>query len=58
LTGQALLEEYAAKVFELHEENLYAARFMTITCAVHPSWRERIAAVVHVDGRRGSMTVQ
>ncbi len=46
----AVLEEYAAKVFDLHEGNSYAARFMTITCAVHPSWRERIAAVVHVDG--------
>jgi len=46
-----VLEEYAAKVFDLHAGNAYAARFMTITCAVHPSWRERIAAVVHVDGR-------
>jgi carbamoyltransferase len=45
-----VLEEYAAKVFDLHAGNAYAARFMTITCAVHPSWRERIAAVVHVDG--------
>jgi carbamoyltransferase len=46
----AVLEEYAAEVFDLHEGNSYAARFMTITCAVHPPWRERIAAVVHVDG--------
>src|SRR5262249_12946804 len=45
-----VLEEYAAKVFDLHEGNSYAARFMTITCAVHPSWQERIAAVVHIDG--------
>jgi len=45
-----VLEEHAAKVFDLHQGNSYAARFMTITCAVHPSWRERIAAVVHVDG--------
>jgi carbamoyltransferase len=30
--------------------NRYAARFMTITCAVKPEWRERIPAVVHVDG--------
>jgi carbamoyltransferase len=45
-----VLEEYAAKVFDIHEGNSYAARFMTITCAVHPAWRERIAAVVHVDG--------
>jgi carbamoyltransferase len=46
----AVLEKYAADVFDLHEGNSYAARFMTITCAVRPSWRERIAAVVHVDG--------
>jgi carbamoyltransferase len=46
----AVLEEHAAKVFDLHEGNSYTARFMTITCAVHRSWRERIAAVVHVDG--------
>jgi carbamoyltransferase len=46
----AVLDQYAAKVFDIHEGNSYAARFMTITCAVHPSWRERIAAVVHVDG--------
>jgi carbamoyltransferase len=46
----AVLEEYAAGVFDLHQGNSYAARFMTITCAVHPSWRKRIAAVVHVDG--------
>lgn len=45
-----VLEEHAAEVFDLHEGNSYAARFMTITCAVRPSWRERIAAVVHVDG--------
>jgi carbamoyltransferase len=46
----AVLEKYAADIFDLHEGNSYAARFMTITCAVHPSWRKRIAAVVHVDG--------
>jgi carbamoyltransferase len=45
-----VLDEYAAEVFDLHEGNSYAARFMTITCAVRPQWRERIAAVVHVDG--------
>jgi len=45
-----VLEEYAAKVFDIREGNAYAARFMTITCAVRPEWRKRIAAVVHVDG--------
>ena len=28
----------------------YAARFMTITCGVKDNWRNRIPAVVHVDG--------
>lgn len=46
----AVLEKHAAEIFDLHEGNSYAARFMTITCAVRPAWRERIAAVVHVDG--------
>ena len=45
-----VLDEHAAEVFDLYEGNSYAARFMTITCAVRPQWRERIAAVVHVDG--------
>ncbi len=45
-----VLDEHGAEVFDLHEGNSYAARFMTITCAVRPQWRERIAAVVHVDG--------
>jgi carbamoyltransferase len=45
-----VLEEDAARVFEITGVNRYAARFMTITCAVKPEWRERIPAVVHVDG--------
>lgn len=45
-----VLEEDAARVFEITPTNRYAARFMTITCAVRPEWRERIPAVVHVDG--------
>src|SRR3984893_7657657 len=45
-----VLDEHAAEVFDLHGGNSYEARFMTITCAVRPQWRERIAAVVHVDG--------
>jgi carbamoyltransferase len=45
-----VLAEHAAKVFDIQEGNAYAARFMTITCAVRPEWRNRIAAVVHVDG--------
>jgi carbamoyltransferase len=45
-----VLEEDAARVFEITDVNRYAARFMTITCAVRPEWRTRIPAVVHVDG--------
>ena len=45
-----VLEEDAARVFEITPVNLYAARFMTITCAVRSEWRDRIPAVVHVDG--------
>ncbi len=44
-----VLEEDAERVFEITPVNRYAARFMTITCAVKPEWRERIPAVVHVD---------
>jgi len=45
-----VLEEDAARVFEITDVNRYAARFMTITCAVRPEWRNKIPAVVHVDG--------
>ena len=44
-----VLEEDAARVFEIGPVNRYAARFMTITCAVRPEWRARIPAVVHID---------
>jgi carbamoyltransferase len=40
----------AARVFDITPVNAYACRFMTMTCNVRPEWRERIAAVVHVDG--------
>jgi len=42
--------EKAALVFDVGPLNAYACRFMTITCNVKPQWRERIAAVVHIDG--------
>jgi carbamoyltransferase len=45
-----VLEEDAARVFEITDVNRYAARFMTITCAVRPEWRQKIPNVVHVDG--------
>jgi carbamoyltransferase len=45
-----VLEEHAKTVFDIHDGNAHAARFMTITCDVHPEWRSKIPAVVHVDG--------
>jgi len=50
-------EDDAAEVFEITDANRYACRFMTITCAVKPAWRERIPAVVHVDGTARPQTV-
>ncbi len=40
----------AADIFDIGGVNRYAARFMTICCAVHEAWRQRIPAVVHIDG--------
>ena len=34
-----VLEEDAARVFEITDVNRYAAHFMTITCGVKPEWR-------------------
>jgi carbamoyltransferase len=45
-----VLEEDCEEVFEITHVNRYAARFMTITCAVKPQWRRKIPAVIHVDG--------
>ena len=43
-------EENAPRLFDVSKVNSYACRFMTITCDVKREWRERIPAVVHVDG--------
>ncbi|HMA71439.1 MAG TPA: carbamoyltransferase C-terminal domain-containing protein [Xanthobacteraceae bacterium] len=51
-------EERAAEVFDVNSVNAYACRFMTITCDVRPAWRERIAAVVHVDGSARPQTIR
>ncbi len=50
--------EKAAMVFDVTALNAYACRFMTITCNVKPQWRERIAAVVHVDGSARPQTIE
>ena len=48
----------ARTVFDVNPVNAYACRFMTITCDVHPAWRERIAAVVHVDNSARPQTIE
>ncbi|WP_259781877.1 carbamoyltransferase C-terminal domain-containing protein [Aestuariispira ectoiniformans] len=45
-----VLEEDAREVFEICDKTAYACRFMTITCEVKEYWRDKIPAVVHVDG--------
>jgi carbamoyltransferase len=47
----------ASEVFDVNKVNAYACRFMTITCNVRPDWRDRIAAVVHVDGSARPQTI-
>jgi carbamoyltransferase len=46
----SVLEEYADLIFEGLEKARHAAEFMTITFDVKAAWRDRIPAVVHVDG--------
>jgi carbamoyltransferase len=48
----------ASEVFDVNCVNAYACRFMTITCDVRPAWRERIAAVVHVDNSARPQTIE
>ena len=45
-----VLAEDADAVFEISDAARYAMRFMTITCAVREEWRQKIPAVVHIDG--------
>jgi carbamoyltransferase len=47
----------AADIFEINAISSYACRFMTITCNVRHNWRERIPAVVHVDGTARPQTI-
>jgi carbamoyltransferase len=41
--------ECADAVFDVPASLVYAANFMTATCAVRPEWRARVPAIVHVD---------
>ena len=45
-----VLDTDCDRIFELSAAARYAARFMTITCAVRPDWRARLEAIVHLDG--------
>ena len=42
--------ERVDELFQLPPSLHYTANFMTVTCDVREAWRERIPAVVHVDG--------
>ena len=46
----SVLTEYADEVFIGVAKARHTAEFMTITFDVKPQWRDRIQAVVHVDG--------
>lgn len=43
-------KERASELFDLPPRLHYTAQFMTVTCNVREAWKERIPAVVHVDG--------
>ncbi|MCC7518330.1 MAG: hypothetical protein IT578_03995 [Verrucomicrobiae bacterium] len=46
----SVLAERCAEIFVNFERGAHAAEFMTVTFEVKPAWRDRIPAVVHVDG--------
>lgn len=46
----SVLEEHADALFDHVTKARHTAEFMTITFDVKPEWRERLSAVVHVDG--------
>jgi carbamoyltransferase len=43
-------QERCADLFDLPQSLMYTAQFMTVTCNVKPEWKDKIPAVVHVDG--------
>jgi carbamoyltransferase len=46
----SVLDGVAEDLFENVHKGRYTAKFMTVTFDVKPAWRERVGAVVHVDG--------
>lgn len=45
-----ILEEYADEILEDYQSGIDNAPFMTACWSVKPEWREKLPAVVHVDG--------
>jgi len=43
-------QERCTDLFNLPPSLMYTAQFMTVTCNVKPEWKDKIPAVVHVDG--------
>ena len=43
-------KERCGVLFDLPPSLMYSAQFMTVTCNVKPEWKDKIPAVVHVDG--------
>ena len=50
--------ERAADIFDVNAVNARACQYMTIACDVRPQWRDRIPAVVHVDGSARPQTIR
>jgi len=50
--------ERATEVFDVNGVNARACQYMTIACDVRPQWRDRIPAVVHVDGSARPQTIR
>ena len=50
--------EQAGEVFDVNAVNARACQYMTIACDVRPQWRDRIPAVVHVDGSARPQTIR
>ena len=46
----SVLEESADDIFMGVDKARHTAEFMTITFDVKPDWRDRIPAVIHIDG--------
>lgn len=52
------LREYAGEIFNGWRSNDRCAEFMTVTYDVCPRWREKLQAVVHVDGTARPQTIR